>query len=153
MNKYLNITIACGLLGLSQVALACPAMDGTYQSEINSTAFYLQKVNESTYSVILDVPGYPLTKRDAHFASDEERKNHPYYGLPECTLNIANFGQLLPHKKGTPFYVHFDSRDFQKTFNTDYVLKIDETPNGLMGMNKSTKSIPDNALKVLMETK
>lgn len=47
------------------------------------------------------------------------------------------------------YYIHFDSRDFQKIFDTDYIVKIDESPNGVMGMNKISNDIPVKALDVL----
>lgn len=147
MNN-INKSVLVVLLASAFSVFACPDLQGTYESDVNSTKFYISQA-EAGYKIVLDVPGYPLTLRNAHLASKDERENHPYYRLPECTLDITNFGQLLPHSKGAPFYVHFDSRDFQKTFNTDYVLKIDETPNGLMGMNKTSNEIPAKARETL----
>ncbi|MCX8965992.1 sel1 repeat family protein [Erwinia psidii] len=127
----------------------CPDLKGSYQSDINSTRLYLQKQDNENYRVVLDVHGYPLTLRNAHIVSKEEQQNQLYTRLPDCTLSIDNFGQLLPHVKGTSYRLRFDSQDWQKTFNTDFILKTDETPNGVMGMNKTSTDLPQKALDAL----
>lgn len=127
----------------------CPDLKGSYQSGSNATRLYLQKQGKENYRVVLDVPGFPLTLRNAHIVSREEQRNRPYNRLPDCTLSIDNFGQLLPHVKGTAYYLHFDSQDWQKTFNTDFLLRIDATPNGLMGINKTSVDLPPKALDAL----
>lgn len=144
INALIMLTLSSGSL-----YAACPNQQGTYQSSINNVKIHLQKQDDTHYQAVLDVPGYPLTVRAAQFASEDERKSHPYYKLPDCTLNIEKLGQLLPHSKGSLFYVHFDSRDFQKKFDTDYVLKIDETPDGLLGMNKVSDTLSTDALDAL----
>jgi len=127
----------------------CPDLKGSYQSGINSTRLYLQKQDNENYRVVLDVPGFPLTLKNARIVSQEEQQNQPYTHLPDCTLSIDSFGQLLPHVKGTAYHLHFDSQDWQKTFNTDFVLKTDATPDGLMGINKTTVDLPQKALDAL----
>lgn len=127
----------------------CPDLKGTYRSTINSTQLYLQKKDSQNYRAVLDVPGYPLMLKDAHIISAEEKRNRSYSRSPDCTLSIDNFGQLLPHVKGTAYRLRFDSQDWQKTFNTDFVLKTDETPDGVMGMNKTATHLPPKALDAL----
>lgn len=148
IRKIILLT-GLGILSTGYVYAACPNMQGTYQSATNSTKFYLQKQDETHYRVVLDVTRFPLTPRNAQLASKKELQSQPYSALPDCTLNIENFGQLLPHEKGAAYYIHFDSQDFEKTFDTDYIVKIDDTPNGVMGMNKISNDIPAKALDVL----
>lgn len=149
MKTLIKIAIITGLLEVSMPLLACPDMQGAYQSDINSTRLYLQKQDTQNYRAVLDVRGYPLTLRNAHIVSAKEQQSQPYTHLPDCTLSIENFGQLLPHIKGTPYHLHFDSQDLQKTFNTDFVLKIDNTPDGVMGMDRYSPSLPEKALDIL----
>lgn len=149
MNTYIKSLFSVALCFISVTACACPDMQGTYQSDINSTRLYLQKQDSQRYRVVLDVRGYPLTLRKAHIVSKEDQQNQSYTQLPDCTLSIGDFGQLLPHVKGTPYRLRFDSQDWQKTFNTDFVLKTDETPEGVMGMNKTAAGLPQKALDAL----
>lgn len=153
MNISVKNVFFIALLLVSAIAYACPDMQGTYQSDINSTRLYLQKQDSQNYRAVLDVRGYPLTLRKAHITSPQEQQNQPYTRLPDCTLSIEDFGQLLPHVKGTPYRLHFDSQDLQKTFNTDFVLKTDETPDGVMGMNQASTDLPQKALDALNQPK
>lgn len=127
----------------------CPDLKGTYRSTINSTQLYLQKKDSQNYRVALSVPGYPLTIKDAQIVSSEQSVNSSSSRFPDCTLSIDNFGHLLPHVKGTTYRLRFDSQDWSKTFNTDFVLKTDNTPDGVMGMNKQSSDLPQNALDAL----
>lgn len=149
MKNFILYSLTCCLFFFTATSYACPNIQGTYRSTINSTQIYLQKQDDQNYRVVLNVRGYPLTIRNAHIVSVEEQQKQSYISLPDCTLDIDNFGKLLPHVKGTPYHVHFDSQDWEKTFNTDFILKIDDTPNGVMGINKTSTDIPQKALDAL----
>lgn len=155
MNKtsfMLNILGLACLFSTSFPLFACPDMQGTYKVEQGSTQLYLQKSGDNAYQVVLDIPTYPLMLKKAVFMDKEERVARVYQtALPECTLHIARFGYLIPFQKGSTYNLHFDSQDYQKTFNTDYVLKFNESPNGITGLSKTANSLPEKAIEKLAQ--
>lgn len=150
MSRYMKNLFSALLFLFSASACACPDMQGTYQSDINSTRLYLQKQDSQHYRVVLDIRSYPLIVKNAHIIGPEERNANAYAPIPECSLSIEQFGKLLPHDKDIPYRLRFDSQDWQKTFNTDFVLKTDETPEGVTGMNKTSTDLPQKAMDALV---
>jgi len=142
-----NTTVLTALLGTSLPLLACPDMQGSYKVEEGNTQLYLQKDGIDTYKVLLDIPTYPLMAKTASLITDKDRKTHAYQmPFPDCTLHIKRFGYLMPFTKGTIYYVHFDSQDYEKVINTDYVLTFNNTPNGVTGVYKTGNTLPEKAI-------
>jgi len=136
-----------GLLGVSLPLFACPDMQGTYKIENAQTQLYLQKLDDDTYKVILDIPTYSLMEKKASPVTDKDRKENTYQmPLPGCTLHIEGFGYLMPFTKGTVYHLHFDSQDYEKTIKTDFVLKLSDSPDGIMGVSKTGSSLPAKAI-------
>ncbi|MGA5656478.1 hypothetical protein [Rahnella contaminans] len=143
VNSLVLIALLSGTLPL----LACPDMQGTYKVEEGGTQLYLQKDGTENYKVLLDIPTYPLMAKTASPITDKDRKASFYQmPLPDCTLHIERFGYLMPFTKGSIYYLHFDSQDYEKTINTDYVLKYNNTPRGIAGMSRTSTSLPDKAV-------
>ncbi|MGK7245119.1 hypothetical protein ACSPAH_04970 [Buttiauxella agrestis] len=147
--KKVNIILFSGLPGISSPLLACPDMQGSYNTENNGTQIYLHNNGLQKLNAVIDIPGHPLQAKTAVFVSEEDRNAQPYQALPECTLSIDGFGYLLPHMKGKIFRLHFDSQDYEKVFNTDYILKLSDIPAENIGVNKTASTIPDKALTAL----
>lgn len=143
VNALVLVTLLCGTTPL----FACPEMQGTYKIEEGETQLYFQKNGSDTYKVLLDIPTYPLIAKTASPITDKDRKESFYQmPLPDCTLHIQRFGYLMPFTKGTTYHLHFDSQDYEKTINSDYILKYNNTPRGIAGMNRISNSLPDKAI-------
>nr|WP_129954642.1 hypothetical protein [Rahnella sp. RFA10(1/100)] len=135
------------LLSGSNPLFACPDMQGTYKVEEGETQLYLQKDGAENYKVLLDIPTYPLMAKTASPITDKDRKESFYQmPLPDCTLHIERLGYLMPFTKGTIYHLHFDSQDYEKAINTDYVLRYNNTPRGIAGMSRTSNSLPDKAI-------
>ncbi len=147
INGIKFTTLLTGILGVSLPSFACPDMQGSYLVEQGKTQLYVQKKGTETYQVVLDIPTYPLMMKTATLVSEKDQKANTYQTpLPDCTLKIADFGYLIPYKNGSVYNLHFDSQDFQKVFKTDFVLKLSDTPDGVMGVNKTGSSLPAKAI-------
>ncbi len=127
--------------------LACADLQGHYQPEKSQTQLYLKKLNTEHYSVLIDIPGYGLIIKDAAFVSKQQQNDSvDQIGLPECTLEIKQFGYLMPYQKGSVYRLHFDSQDYEKVIKTDFVLKLNKTPEGIMGVNTVSAERPKTAI-------
>lgn len=151
IKKRIQLLTLAILPGLSTPLLACPDMQGSYKTENGGTQFYLQKDSAGALHAVIDISGYPLTTKTATFVSDTDRNAQPYQVLPECTLSIDGFGYILPHEKGSVFRLHFDSQDYEKVFNTEYILTLSDAPSGNLGVNKTTSTLPAKAIAALGE--
>lgn len=149
MMKNTQLLLLTGLLLISQPLLACPDMQGSYETENGGTKLYLQKNSNETWLAAIDIADYPLTTKKAVFVSEKDRNEQPYQALPECTLLIEGFGYLIPHVKGQVYHLHFDSRDFEKVFNNAYILKLSDAPSENIGVNKTASTLPENVLDAL----
>ena len=147
--KGTQLIILSVLLGIAPPLLACPDMQGSYGTENGGIHFYLQTNRIKEFKAVIDIADYPLTIRSAVFFSEEDRHAQPYQALPDCTLSIDGFGYLLPHNKGQILRLHFDSQDFEKIFNTSYILKLSDAPSENLGVNKTSLIIPDKILTTL----
>lgn len=149
-HGIVNAFVLVSLVGGTAPLFACPDMQGTYKVKNGETQLYLQKTGADTYQVGLDIPTYPLMVKTASPITDKDRKAHFYQmPLPDCTLHIERFGYLMPFTKGTIYHLRFDSQDYEKTINTDFILKLSNTPDGIMGVNKVGRSLPSKFIDAL----
>jgi len=150
INGIKATLLLTGILGVSLPLFACPDMQGTYKIENAQTQLYLQKSGADTYKVLLDIPTYSLMEKKASPVTDKDRQENTYQmPLPDCTLHIEGFGYLMPFTKGTVYHLHFDSQDYEKTIKTDFVLKLSDSPDGVMGATKTGSALPAKVIEAL----
>ncbi|WP_367300036.1 hypothetical protein [Hafnia alvei] len=96
----------------------CPDFSGTYKVEGGKSRFYVEKTTSSTYLFTIETPyDPPITQSASVKRSNKEQSTF-------CTLDIDGFGTISPWEKGSIYHITFDSRDFEKVINTDYILKL-----------------------------
>ncbi len=112
-------TVTSASTSETETASQCPDFSGTYKVEGAKSRFYVEKTTSSAYLFTIETPYDPRITKPASV----NRSNKEQFTF--CTLDIDGFGTISPWEKGSIYHITFDSRDFEKIINTDYILKLE----------------------------